>query len=68
MLKLQVREIGAWLSSGNAEVERVRAAAPAVPNYWVCSWDELGGGTGGTEVSADKTLPDTQEPLTARLR
>ena len=62
MFKLQIREIGAQLSGGSAEGENERAAAPAVPDFWVCSWDELCGGTEGGERSVDGVQPDTQEP------
>jgi hypothetical protein len=62
MFKLQIREIGAQLSGGNAEWESGRAAAPAVPDFWVCSWEELCGGTEGVELLADGLQPDMHEP------
>jgi hypothetical protein len=62
MIKLQIREIGAQLPGGAAESESERAAAPAVPDFWVCSWEELCGGTEGVELSVDGMQPDVQEP------
>ena len=62
MFKLQIREIGAQLSGGNAEGEYERAAAPAMPDFWVCSWEELCGGTEGGAPPVDGMQPDVQEP------
>ena len=63
MFKLQIREIGAQLSGGSTEGENERAAAPAVPDFWVCSWEELRGGTeGAAPPPVDGMQPDVQEP------